>query len=188
MRMKCLAISAAIALASAAHASFTVIKGIDSWNAAVGPCTTLDFVFPTAQIMGDQYALLGAIFPEGNEVAFQGSPNLYQQDGWGCKAYDDAIDIRFLWPQYAIGAWFPGELAVKLYWQGELSYDSPKLGTFPDDYQFGGVVSTQPFDRVLVWDPLGGVFLDDILFVPAPGELGLLALAGATAGRRRRDA
>ena len=130
MRMKCLTVSSALALVASAHASFTVIKGIDNWNAAVGPCTTLDFVFPTPQIMGDQYASLGAIFPEGNEVAFQGSPNLYQQDGWGCKAYDDAIDITFLWPQYAIGAWFPGELAVKLYWQGELIYDSRNWGRF----------------------------------------------------------
>ncbi len=185
MRMKCLAVPMALALASAAQAAFTVIKGIDNWNAAVGLCTTLDFVFPTPQIMGDQYASLGAIFPEGNEVAYPGSPNLFLQDGWGCKAYDGGIDITFLSPQYAIGAWFPGDLRVKLYWQDQLTYDSPDLGTYLLDYQYGGVLSTQPFDRIVFYN--ASVAVDDILFVPAPGAFGLLAIAGAAAGRRRRE-
>ena len=187
MRMKCLTVSSALALVASAHASFTVIKGIDNWNAAVGPCTTLDFVFPTPQIMGDQYASVGAVFPEGNEFAYlEDDPDLFQQDGWGCTAYDGGIDITFLWPQYAIGAWFPGDLKVKLYWQDQLIYTSPALGTPLVDYQYGGVLSSQPFDRIVFYD--AGVFVDDILFVPGPGAVGLLALAGAAAGRRRRDA
>ncbi len=184
MRMKWLTVS--LALAASAHASFTVIKGIDNWNAQVGPCTTLDFVFPEPQYLSTQYASLGAIFPEGNEVAYQA--NAFQQDGWGCMNYDQepggGIDITFLSPQYAIGAWFPGKLRVDLFWQDQLIYASPDLDTFPLTYSFGGVLSTQPFDRVtLHYFTL--CFVDDVLFVPAPGAMGLVVLAAAVGGRRR---
>ncbi len=94
--------SLALALPASAHASFTVIKGIDNWNAQVGPCTTLDFVFPNAQYLGSQYASLGAIFPEGNEAAIP-YPG-FQQDGWGCQHDDNdnqgGIDITFLDAEY----------------------------------------------------------------------------------------
>ena len=155
MRMKWLTVSLALALAASAHASFTVIKGIDNWNAQVGPCTTLDFVFPTPQYLSTQYASLGAIF-EGDEYAFDGPLSVFQQDGWGCGADDGGVDITFLSPQYAIGAWFPGSLRVDFYWQGQLMYQSPNLDTFPLSYAFGGVISTQAFDRVRFWDPGDG--------------------------------
>ena len=190
MRMKWLTVSLALALAASAHASFTVIKGIDNWNAQVGPCTTLDFVFPNAQYLSTQYASLGAIFPEGNEVAIP-YPG-FQQDGWGCEHYDNdnqgGIDITFLWPQYAVGAWIVGDLYVDLYWQGQVIYESPGLYTWPLAYSFGGVVSTQPFDRVRMYSDDGFAFVDDVLFIPAPGAAALLALAGLAAWRRRRVA
>ncbi len=184
MRAALSSTSLALALAASAHASFTVIKGVDNWNAQVGPCTTLDFVFPTPKYLSTQYASLGAIF-EGDEYAYDGPPNVFQQDGWGCGADDGSVDITFLSPQYAIGAWFPGDLWADLYWQGQIIYQSPNLNTFPLSYAFGGVLSTQPFDHVRLHKGFT-VAVDDVLFIPSPGAMGLIALAGAAGGRRRR--
>jgi len=184
----CLAV---LVTASSAHASFTVVKGIDNWNAAVPSSTTLDFVFAEAQVLNTQYLYLGVLFPEGEEVAKPLASS--QQDGWGClgKVGGDAdIHLKFLEPQYAVGAWFPGKLFAKLYWQGELIYSSQSLDSAPLTYAFGGIVSTQPFDEVVLWDSDGFVNVDDIKFsstVPAPGAAVIL-LAGALRGRSRRRA
>ena len=54
---------------------------------------------------------------------------------------------------------------------------------------FFGLVSDVPFDRVRVGDIAGIGFADDIrlaMQVPGPGAAGVLAVAIAGAGRRRR--
>jgi len=182
---------AVLVTASSAHASFTVVKGIDNWNAAVPSSTTLDFVFAEAQVLNTQYLSLGVLFPEGEEVAVPlAGPT---QDGWGSVGQiggDADIHLQFLEPQHAIGAWFPGKLFAKLYWQGTLIYSSQSLDTFPLTYAFGGIVSTEPFDEVVFWDSDGFIFVDDIKFsstVPAPGAAVIL-LAGALRSRSRRRA
>lgn len=193
MKIRILSGLVVLVSAGAAHGSFTVVKGIDNWNAAVPSSTTIDFVLSTPQFVSDQYAPLGAIFPEAEEWAYGFSG--FQQDGWGCKGAlggDADIRLQFLEPQYAIGAWFPGQLFAKLYWQGALIYSSQSLDTFPLSYSFGGIVSTQPFDEVVLWDSDGFIFVDDIKFsstVPSPGAvaplLGALPIGGR--GRRRRS-
>ena len=178
----------ALSLTASSSASFTVVKGIDKWNAAVASSTTLDFVFAEPQVLSTQYLTLGVFFPEGEEVA-QPIGSAFQ-DGWGCKGQiggDADIHLAFLQPQYAIGAWFPGRLFAKLYWQGELVYSSQSLETFPLSYAFGGIVSTQPFDEAVLWDDDGFVFVDDIKFsstVPAPSAM-FLVLASGLLGRGR---
>jgi len=182
---------AVLVTASRAHASFTVVKGIDNWNAAVPTSTTIDFNLGSSQFVSNQYESLGVMFPDAEEwaYAFDG----FQIDGWGCKGALDGdadIHLKFLQPQYAVGAWFPGKLFAKLYWQGELIYSSQSLDSAPLTYDFGGIVSTQPFDEVVLWDSDGFVFVDDIKFsstVPAPGAAVIL-LAGALRGRGRRRA
>ena len=179
---------AGLSVASASSASFTVVKGIDNWNAAVASSTTLDFVFGEPQVLSTQYLTLGVFFPEGEEVAQPVAAA--QQDGWGCRGQiggDVDIHLKFLQPQYAIGAWFPGKLFAKLYWQGALVYSSQSLETFPQTYAFGGIVSTQPFDEAVLWDDDGFVVVDDIKFsatVPAPSAVSLV-LASGFLGRSR---
>ena len=53
---------------------------------------------------------------------------------------------------------------------------------------FAGLVSTQPFDAVIISDPTDSfVSIDDLHFgVPAPPTLALLGLGALGAARRRR--
>jgi hypothetical protein len=159
--------------AGSAHASFTVIKNYADWSTAAGEHSTIDFVFSTAQIVNYQYAYIGAVFPDWEEVAFA-QPSLFLQDGWGCYGAiggDGDVHIKFLQPVTAVGAWFPGGLYAKLYLQGQLIYSSSNLRTTPFTYGFGGIVSAQPFDEVVFWDADGYIAIDDILFAP-PIDLG----------------
>lgn len=180
-------------LTTAAHASFVEYHNFSSWSAASGPFTTLDFVFQQAVILDDEYLSLGVIFPDAEEVAFS-QAGLFLQDGWGVNGAvlgDADIRLRFLEPQAWIGIWFPGDLYVEFYSDGELLHTSNDLSSGGQDLNvFGGVVSSVPFDEVRLVDPFGFINVDDILFgaaVPAPGcALVLAALPMLAASRRRR--
>ncbi len=170
------AAAAGLLATGSAHASFTVIKNYADWSSAAGTHSTIDFVFSGWEIMHYQSASLGVIFPDGEEIAYPAE--YWQVDGWGCKGSlegDLDVHIKFQQPVTAVGAWFPGHLYAKLYYQGQLIYSSPPLWTNPPNNSFGGVVSTQPFDEVVFWDDDGFIFVDDILFAPpidlAPGDI-----------------
>jgi hypothetical protein len=188
-----MAIAAVLTLGSGAPAlgGFTVINGFENWSAAAGPASKIDFVFDRWQFVTDQYQHLGVTLPDGNVIGFPQS-GLFQQDGWGAENYiGTPAQIRLVFdaPRYAIGAWFPGTLFAKLYWQGELVYSSPDLFTFPLSYAFGGIVSTTPFDEVVFYRPSIHIAIDDIYFgnaIPAPGAVALGVIATLAAGRRRR--
>ncbi len=163
--------------AGSAHASFTVIKNYADWSAAAGEHSTIDFVTNTVQLINFQYANLGVLFPDGTEISYS-LPSLFLQDGWGCEGSIGGtgdVHIRFLQPVTAVGAWFPGELYAKLYFQGQLIYSSPNLRTTPLTYGFGGIVATQPFDEAVLYSTTSFVNIDDILFSPpidlAPGDI-----------------
>jgi hypothetical protein len=52
---------------------------------------------------------------------------------------------------------------------------------------FGGLVSTEPFDRAVIWDYGDNVAIDDLHFgppIPAPSAAALIG--GALLGARRR--
>lgn len=184
--------TAMIALGASAQAlgGFTVIKGFDAWSAAAGPSIKLDFVFSEPQVLSNQYEMFGVTFLPNGTVAYPSGS--FQQDGWGIKNLFPEFEIRmkFDQPVYAIGAWFPGDLFAKLYWQGELIYASPTLFTFPLFYAFGGITSSQPFDEVVFYDTDTLAAIDDIYFsttpIPNPGAVALGVIATLAAGRRRR--
>ena len=159
------------------------------WLAAAGVPTTIDFVLPESAFLTDQYEHLGVSFPQGNDVAFPWTGFL--TDGWGVEGspftFGDMI-VQWDQPLYAIGCDFAGLLKLELYSGDTLLYTSTILGVTGLG-QFGGIVSTVPFDRVRIWDPSdNGFALDNIHFVsvPAPAVAALLALAGWTPRRRRR--
>ena len=179
---------AAIALSASAEAGFVQYGDKAAWLAAAGAPTTIDFVLPESAVLTDQYEYLGVSFPQGNDVVYP-SPNF--EDGWGAEGslftFGDMI-VQWDQPLYAIGCDFAGFLKLELYDGDTLVFTSGWLG-LSGLGQFGGIVSTVPFDRVRIWDPSDNLFaLDNIHFVsvPAPAVAALLALAGWTPRRRRR--
>jgi hypothetical protein len=161
----------------------TVFGDRAEWEAAVGPITTLDFTgFPNGTFITDQYADLGAIFTDGNDsIRFNTS---FQNDNWGLDGNGD-IAVTFDTPQLWVAADFPGFLGFRLLFQGEIIHESGHGN--PGDGWFVGLVSTEPFDSILMRDPGGEAEIDDLHFgVPAPGALWLLGLAALRPARRRR--
>ena len=156
----------------------------DEWIAAVGAFTTIDFTgFPDGTFITDQYADLGILFTDGNDSidVWAGHVN----DGWGLDGNPD-IHLSFDSPQAWIAVHFPGDVQIDLF-SGDILLSSSVfiaggLGNF------GGVISSELFDTVVILDPsVGDVFIDDLHFgVPAPSAMWLLAVAALLPRRRRR--
>ncbi|MBX3375273.1 MAG: hypothetical protein KF817_15710 [Phycisphaeraceae bacterium] len=113
-------------------------------------------------------------------------------DNQGLVTFTSVADLRFDTPitAFAFDNCF-GVVVFKLYAGEEEIAHSFFLGLIPN---FGGILSTIPFDRIVLWDPSDAVLaIDDIMFthqalVPGPGgaAMALLAGWGALTGRRRR--
>ncbi|MCH8165665.1 MAG: PEP-CTERM sorting domain-containing protein [Planctomycetes bacterium] len=159
----------------------------DSWIAAVGRFTTIDFTgFPDGTFITDQYADLGVLFVGGNESIFLN--NSFPNDGAGLRSPFTDIVMEFDEPQLWIAVDFPGLIQFELFSAGELIYSSSAFGVGGAG-NFAGLLSTEPFDMVAVLDPSDQVVnIDDLHFgVPAPATLALLALGGLFFSRRRRS-
>ena len=169
----------------AARAGVTVLQDFALWQQATGPHTTLDFTgFPNNTFITDQYADLGVTFLDGNDVITGPSSLVFPLDGWGLDVNDSAT-MAFAQPIYSFGIYFPGDLRIKLLLSGELVYLSPFLGQ--GEPSFVGLLSTEPFDSVVIFDSLDNQLdVDNIYFgVPAPAGAVVLAL-GVPALRPRR--
>ena len=184
--LSALALLLAFAVASPVCAGFTLLQDFALWQQASGPYTTLDFTgFPNNTFITDQYADLGVTFLDGNDVITGPSSLVFPLDGWGLDVNESAT-MDFVSPQFSLGVHHPGELRIKLYWQGSLIYASPPLPGSGVGF-FGGVVSTVPFDRAVIMSPfVNQLDVDNIYFgVPAPAGAVVLAL-GVPALRPRR--
>ena len=178
---------AALICASAlpAHAGVTEFTDRAEWEGAVGQFSTIDFTgFPPVTIITDQYQDLGVTFTDGNDVTFF-TPS-FVNDDWGLRGNGD-INLSFATPQGWIGVDFPGGVRVLLFSGGELIHFSSIFSAGPDGVGgFGGLVSTELFDAVVILDPFDAVSIDDLHFgVPAPSALPLIALLGGWLARRR---
>ncbi|MCH8150792.1 MAG: hypothetical protein IH830_00280 [Planctomycetes bacterium] len=158
----------------------------DEWIAAVGRFTTIDFTgFPDGTPITDQYADLGVLFVGGTEHIFL-SDFLFPNDGAGLRGPFTNIVTQFDEPQLWIAVDFPGLIQFELFSGGNLIYTS---SVFDDILgPFAGLLSTQPFDMVVLDNPADlSVAIDDLFFgVPGPGGLPLLALATLFSLRSRR--
>jgi hypothetical protein len=171
--------------ASIARAEIVEYDEKDEWEAAAGSWSTADFTgFPDNTPIDEQYAYLGVHFVDGYDFVVLGSS--FVNDGAGLDG-NEVIDLVFDAPMYSIAADFPGFMIIDLYYDDELFYSSDVFGVGGVG-NFGGLVSSEPFDRAVLTDPPGQVFLDDLHFgppIPAPSAFCIIS-AALLAPRRRR--
>ena len=161
----------------------------EEWEAAAGSWSTADFTgFPMGTPIDEQYAYLGVHFVDGYDFVLCCDCQLFPQDGAGLDG-NELIDLIIDVPMYSMAADFPGFLGFDLYFGGEFFYKSSEFGI--GGYgNFGGLVSTQPFDRVVIWEygTHPNVVVDDLHFgppIPAPSALCTLSAALLAARRHR---
>jgi len=173
---------------SGVHAVIIEYDDKDEWQAAVGPFSTADFTgFPDNTPIDEQYAYLGVHFVDGEDYVLCCDEELFPEDGAGLDG-NELIDLVFDGPMYWIAADFPGYLTIHLYYEGQLFYISNEFGVGGVG-NFGGLFSTEPFDRAGIWDYDENVVLDDLHFgppIPAPSAMPLISAALLAARRRRR--
>lgn len=189
--IKCITGSLAICLSVGmpAHTFATVTEYTNkpAWQSTVGNnYSSIYFTgYPNNTFITTQYSSLGIVFTDGND-SIQLTPS-FITDGAGLTG-NNIIHISFSAPMFWIGADFPDALEISLYNQSSLIYTSGKFGGGGVGF-FGGLVSTNPFDSVVLLKPAGGdVSIDNLHFgppIPAPGALALLG-AACFFGRRRR--
>jgi hypothetical protein len=182
-------LAACLAAISGSIVSADVTEYIDKqdWEAAAGSWSTADFTgFPDNTPIDEQYADLGVHFVDGYDFVVHGSS--YVNDGAGLDG-NEYVDLVFDAPMYSIAADFPGFLAVDLYFEGEFFYRSSYFGGSGIGW-FGGLVSTEPFDRAVISDYDENVAIDDLHFgppIPVPSALSMFAAGLLSARRRRRQ-
>jgi hypothetical protein len=165
--------------ASAAITSYTV-KG--NWLTDIGTIpTTITFTeVPTGTVLGNQYPDL--TFTDGNDTVVNNGA--FVNDGIGVNG-NGRIDITFDFFLNAVGVDFPGAMTLDLYSGGTLIGSSIDFAGSGTGF-FGGVISDDAFDRVVIRDWVDdSVFIDDFHYVPAPASAVFVGL-GALAARRRR--
>ncbi len=179
------ALLGALLMSGTARAGVQEFTDKDERIDAVGEFTTIGFTeFPSGTFVTDQYADLGILFTDGNDIIVCCGKETFPEDGAGLDGNGD-ISVAFETPQLWIGVDFPGFLDIELYYQGKLFHTG--VFGFGGVGNFGGLLSTQPFDAAVLIDPLGEAEIDDLHFgVPAPGTWALLVLGGLLHRRRRR--
>jgi hypothetical protein len=183
-----LAALVAATCASIARADIVEYRDKQDWEAAAGSWSTADFTgFPDNTPIDEQYAYLGVHFVDGYDFAVLGWET-FPNDGAGLDG-NELVDLIFDVPMYWIAADFPGLLLIDLYYEDELFYSSNVFGVGGVG-NFGGLVSTEPFDRAVLWKEgtFPNVFVDDLHFgppIPAPSAL-CIVCAALLAARQRR--
>ena len=186
-----LLIVAATTRSSAGVAEFT---DFGQWQNAVTSFTGIDFTgIPGGTHLTDEYADLGVTFAFDFNLQVVCCDFDSYVDGAGLQAHGPPngnwIQLTFSAPQHAIAVDFLGIVQFELYQGGSLIFTNAGFGG--GGSFFGGLVSTQAFDQAVIRRPSdlsNLVVIDNLYFgVPAPGALGLFALAGlGSLGRRRR--
>jgi len=150
---------------------------LSSFNAAVGPHTIIPFTtLPDAATITTEYSGLGVTFVDGNDLQWYSS--VFVTDNAGVDG-DGQIELTFSTPVYAIGAEFPGAMAIDLYNGATLIGTSANFGGSGTGF-FGGVTFT-PFNRAILRDWGDNfVFIDNLHFAPVVPEPGALALLGCS--------
>lgn len=183
VRYVCLMLATALVVPSSSQAATIGYTDLATFLAAAGSVDTIRFTeVPLGTVLTSEYP--GLTF-DGNDTTL--SSGSFVTDGVGVRDVGGAMTIDFAAPKFAFGVEFPGAARISLYLGASLihtqDFGSAGLGFF------GGLISTDAFDRVVVSDWVDAVgFYDNLYFsaqaaVPEPGSMLLLA-AGLTLGRR----
>ncbi len=168
-----LTVAAAIQFAAATAAQECDVRVFfdrAEWEAEAGPFTTIRFTeFPRGTFITNQYADLGVLFTDGNdEITHKQS---YKNDGAGLDG-NGRISLSFAMPQQVLAVDFPGAIRFELFDGDTLIYQSLAYVGAGAGF-FVGLVSTEPFDRAILSDPVDTfVFIDDLHFgPPCPADI-----------------
>jgi hypothetical protein len=175
-------------LSDAASATVTIYSNKTNWENAAGAYSTIYFnELPANTWIDEQYAYLGVHFTDGSDQIYES--DAFVTDGFGLNGALDDSTLEFDAPLTSIAMDFPGIARIQLFFEGKLMYTSPELG-LPGIGNFRGLISTEAFDSVKLYDPaFAGFFADNLYFgppIPAPGVLALLGVATLFNGRHRR--
>jgi len=164
----------------------------DAWWDAAGEVTTIDFTeFEHGDVLTDEYSDLGLTFGDPGVFVLVGTT--FPLDNHGIRSAAGGFEFHFDGNRIALGFTYPGFFRVRLF-DGDRLVGGPTLFNSDRLGQFGGLVSSEAFDRVTITGllPDDPEFLGDIYFgpvVPAPAAW-LVVAGGLVAGRggRRRTA
>lgn len=180
-------------LLSVPQTGATVIETYNKafWQATVENWTTIDFTgWPSFTTITTQYADEGVVFTDGNDYILSGFA-AFPNDGKGLNSNEGSatgrITAQFMSDMYWVAVDHPTEIRMLLYRYDQLIYTSNEF--YDDISRFAGIISTEPFDRIVILR-LGdtSVAIDDLFFgapIPAPGSMALLGLTGLV-GRQGR--
>ena len=131
------------------------------WIEAVDDFAFIDFVgIPGGTLLSDEYEDLGIIFTPGENVVVE-APSI--PDGFAVLgAAFFPISFTFVEPQYWVAVDFPDRVRFELYLGDKLVYESQTFLSIGVDFAFAGLLSTTPFDRVVVQDPDLAVAIDNL--------------------------
>lgn len=178
-------VAAGLSMSIASIAGAGAIEYTDrpTWEAAVGPFSTIDFTeFAVGTFVTTQYP--GVEFTDGNdEIIANGA---FVLDGFGLDAHGDTT-LVFDLNQFYFGVDFPGAVQIDLFLGNVLVYSSSNFAGAGSGF-FAGLLSDDPFDTVVLRDWVDALaFFDNMSYVvPTPGALALLGVAGLLGARRRR--
>ncbi len=124
----------------------------DEWIEAVGDFAFIDFVgIPNGTDVTDQYEELGVVFDPNVNVIFE---HPIFPDGFGLIGSQlFPISFSLLEPQNWIAVDFPGMVQFQLFLGDKLVCESELFFAFGGNIAFAGIVSSTPFDRVIIQDP-----------------------------------
>lgn len=178
-----------VLMSTAAEAVIVNYDNLTDYNTAVGAHEIITFTeFAVGTTVTTQYSPQGVIFGDGNDFII--TNGAFTVDGVGLDAAG-SIELLFSSQQTAIGSEFPGALQFAIYNGATFLGSSDQFGGSGSGF-FGGLVSSDSFDRVIITDWVdGSAYIDNLHFgsasVPEPGTLLLLGsgLVGMAGFRRR---
>ncbi|MFZ4509296.1 MAG: PEP-CTERM sorting domain-containing protein [Fimbriimonas sp.] len=194
MKTRALITGMVVVSASMASASLTNYTDESIWASDAGTYSTVDFVAVPVGAIDAYYAGQGVTFEaddEAVELAFT------FVDSKGAYSASNGLVVSFATPQYWVGTTFPGGNRFSLYSGTTLVGVSDDFGGTGGGH-FGGVWSTQSFDKVVIddWFDLqtgqNNVYIDNLYFsdspapVPEPASMVALGLGAVALVRRRR--
>ena len=161
-------LGAALLCLAADRASALVVEftDCDEWLDAVESLTTITFTeLPPYTFITDQYAEWGVLFTDGWDQIVPCEEGIRPNDG-ACLFGLASTSLQFTAPRWWIAVDFPGAVQIDLFRQGKL-IASGQFG-IGGGGNFGGLISTEPFDAAVLSDPDQYLFLDDLHFGPRP--------------------